>query len=140
MIRLSAIAAALVLAGAASPALANLALAQKHACTACHAVDKKVVGPAYADVAKKYANQKDIDLKMQEFFAVKLLGADAPSWMRRGIPFLEKGRDQVRPTITPATGTSNVMSKNCSSGFSGRLTLPAIRPFATFTVDLTVPS
>lgn len=59
MPRLPAIAAAVALAAAASPALANLALAQKHACTACHAVDKKVVGPAYADVAKKYAGQKD---------------------------------------------------------------------------------
>lgn len=59
MSRLSAVTAALVLAAAASPALANLALAQKHACTACHAVDKKVVGPAYAEVAKKYAGQKD---------------------------------------------------------------------------------
>ena len=44
----------------------------------------------------KRANQKDIDKKMQEFFAVKLQGADAPSWMVRGIPFLEKGRDQVK--------------------------------------------
>lgn len=59
MFRLSALAAALALSAAASPALANLALAQKHACTACHAVDKKIVGPAYADVAKKYAGQKD---------------------------------------------------------------------------------
>lgn len=59
MSRLSAAAAAIALAAAASPALANLALAQKHACTACHAVDKKLVGPAYADVAKKYASQKD---------------------------------------------------------------------------------
>ncbi len=44
----------------------------------------------------KRANQKDIDRKMQEFFAVKLLGAEPPSWMVRGIPFLEKGRDQVK--------------------------------------------
>lgn len=43
------------------PALANLALAGKHACTACHAVDKKLVGPSYADVAKKYAGQKDAE-------------------------------------------------------------------------------
>lgn len=41
------------------PAHANLALAQKNTCTACHAVDKKLVGPAYQDVAKKYAGQKD---------------------------------------------------------------------------------
>ena len=52
-------AAALVLAAASLPALANLALAQKNACTACHAVDKKLVGPSYQDVAKKYAGHKD---------------------------------------------------------------------------------
>lgn len=44
---------------AAPLAHANLPLAQKNACMACHAVDKKVVGPAYAEVAKKYAGQKD---------------------------------------------------------------------------------
>lgn len=44
-----------------SPALANLQLAQKNACTACHAVDKKLVGPAYAEVAKKYSGQKDAE-------------------------------------------------------------------------------
>ncbi len=44
---------------------------------------------------RKYANQKDIDRRMQEFFANKLLGAPAPEWMQRGIPFLERGRDQL---------------------------------------------
>ena len=39
----------------ASPAFANLDLAKKNACMACHAVDKKLVGPSYQDVAKKYA-------------------------------------------------------------------------------------
>ncbi len=41
------------------PAAANLQLAQKNNCMACHAVDKKVLGPAYQDVARKYAGQKD---------------------------------------------------------------------------------
>ncbi|MCP5286727.1 MAG: c-type cytochrome [Burkholderiaceae bacterium] len=59
MSRLSLAVAALALGAAATPAFANLALAQKNACMACHAVDKKLVGPAYADVAKKYAGQKD---------------------------------------------------------------------------------
>jgi cytochrome c len=59
MSRLSASVAALALAAAAAPAFANLALAQKHACTACHAADKKIVGPSYAEVAKKYSGQKD---------------------------------------------------------------------------------
>ncbi len=55
----------------------------------------------------KRANQKDIDQKMQDFFATKLLGAPPAPWMLRGIPFLEKGRDQVRPITTPAAGTSS---------------------------------
>ncbi len=38
----------------AAPAMASLELATKNACTACHAVDKKVVGPAYKEVAAKY--------------------------------------------------------------------------------------
>lgn len=43
----------------------------------------------------KRANQKDMDKKQQEFFASKLLGAPAPEWMTRGIPFLDKSRDQL---------------------------------------------
>ncbi len=42
-----------------TPAHANLALAQKNNCMACHGVDKKIVGPSYQDVAKKYAGNKD---------------------------------------------------------------------------------
>jgi dipeptidyl aminopeptidase/acylaminoacyl peptidase len=40
----------------------------------------------------KRANQKDIDLRMQQFFDHHLRGAPAPEWMRSGIPFVEKGR------------------------------------------------
>lgn len=40
-------------------ATASADLAKKHNCTACHQVDKKVVGPSYQDVAKKYKSQKD---------------------------------------------------------------------------------
>jgi len=58
------IAAALALA-AALPAQASEALAKKHACVACHVVKgAKTVGPAYADVAKKYAGQKDAEAKL----------------------------------------------------------------------------
>ncbi|PIQ51906.1 MAG: cytochrome C' [Comamonadaceae bacterium CG12_big_fil_rev_8_21_14_0_65_59_15] len=39
------------------PALADEALAKKKNCLACHAINKKVVGPAYKDVAAKYAGQ-----------------------------------------------------------------------------------
>ena len=44
---------------AATPALANQQLAQQKNCMACHAIDKKLVGPSYKDVAAKYAGQKD---------------------------------------------------------------------------------
>ena len=48
----------------AAPALADEALAKSKNCMACHAVDKKLVGPAYKDVAKKYAGQKDAEATM----------------------------------------------------------------------------
>lgn len=41
------------------PAWASKELAQKNACMACHAAERKLVGPAYQDVAKKYASEKD---------------------------------------------------------------------------------
>ena len=56
--------AALAISACAAPAFANLQLAQKNNCTACHAVDKKVVGPAYKDVAKKYAGDKGAEAKL----------------------------------------------------------------------------
>ena len=42
-----------------APAFADQALATSKNCMACHAADKKLVGPAFQDVAKKYAGQKD---------------------------------------------------------------------------------
>jgi cytochrome c len=47
-------------------AQADEALLKKHNCTACHQIDKKVVGPAYKEVAKKYKGQKDIAVKLAE--------------------------------------------------------------------------
>jgi cytochrome c len=58
--------AALGLAFAAAPAMASLELATKNACTACHAVDKKLVGPAYKDVAKKYAGNAKAEAMLEE--------------------------------------------------------------------------
>ncbi|MCX8087273.1 MAG: c-type cytochrome [Rhodocyclaceae bacterium] len=60
------IAAALIAAGAlvSTPALANLELAKKSNCMSCHQVDKKLVGPSYQDVAKKYAGDKDAVKKL----------------------------------------------------------------------------
>ena len=50
----------------AFPVMASEQLAKKHACFACHTVDKKVVGPAYKDVAKKYKGQKGIAVTLAE--------------------------------------------------------------------------
>ena len=52
-----------VLAGGAQ---AQEALAKKHNCFACHTVDKKVVGPAYQEVAAKYRGDKNAPEKLFE--------------------------------------------------------------------------
>ena len=49
---------------AAAPAWANADLAAKRNCLGCHAIDAKRVGPAYKDVAQKYAGQKDAVAKL----------------------------------------------------------------------------
>ena len=41
-----------------APAQADMALAQSRNCLSCHAIDKKVVGPAFKDIAARYANDK----------------------------------------------------------------------------------
>lgn len=58
--------AAAVAATLAAPAFANQDLANKKSCMACHATDKKLVGPAFKDVAAKYAGQKDAAAKLAE--------------------------------------------------------------------------
>ena len=40
-------------------AMASEDLAKKNMCLACHAVDKKLVGPAFKDVSAKYKGKKD---------------------------------------------------------------------------------
>ena len=53
-----------VIALVSAPAFANKELASQKACMACHAIDKKLVGPAYQDIAKKYAGQKDAEANL----------------------------------------------------------------------------
>jgi len=61
------LALATIVAAAVTPAaFANPALAEKKNCLACHQVDKKLVGPAYKEVAAKYAGQKDAAAKLAE--------------------------------------------------------------------------
>lgn len=56
-------AAALLVAGQASAA-DETALATSKGCLACHSADKKVVGPAYKEVAKKYKGDKGAEAKL----------------------------------------------------------------------------
>ena len=61
---------------AAVPAMADQALATAKNCMACHAIDKKLVGPSYKDVAAKYAGQKDAVDKL----ATKIIKGGAGVW------------------------------------------------------------
>jgi hypothetical protein len=47
------------------------------------------------------ANQKDIAMKMEQFFDAKLKGKEPPEWMVKGIPAKDKGKDQVKKVIQP---------------------------------------
>ncbi|GAB3650314.1 c-type cytochrome [Ramlibacter alkalitolerans] len=64
------------LAAMSAPALADQALATAKNCMACHAIDKKLVGPAYKEVAAKYAGQKDAVDKL----AAKIMKGGAGVW------------------------------------------------------------
>ncbi|ANY62046.1 c-type cytochrome [Comamonas aquatica] len=60
----------------AAPALADQALATAKNCMACHAVEKKLVGPSYKDVANKYAGQGDAVNKL----AAKIVKGGSGVW------------------------------------------------------------
>lgn len=64
------------LAAIAGPALADMKLAQDKNCLACHALDKKVLGPSFQEVATKYAGQKDAVDKL----AVKVQKGSSGVW------------------------------------------------------------
>jgi cytochrome c len=64
MKRLALILGASAVAAAAAPAWSSPELAKKHACFACHAVDKKLVGPSYKDVAGKYRGDKGAEARL----------------------------------------------------------------------------
>lgn len=60
----------------AAPAFADQALATKKNCMACHAVDKKLVGPAYKEVAAKYKSDKAATDKL----ATKIIKGGSGAW------------------------------------------------------------
>src|SRR5512145_103673 len=67
---------ALIAATASVSAMADLALATQKNCMACHALDKKLVGPAYKEVAAKYSSDKTAVDKL----AVKIMKGGSGVW------------------------------------------------------------
>jgi cytochrome c len=73
---LSVLALLLSLAGVATPAAADLALATSKNCMSCHAVDRKVLGPSFKDVAAKYKDNKGA----ADLLATKIIKGGAGVW------------------------------------------------------------
>ena len=83
---------ALFAAVAVTPTFANQELAQKKNCLACHAMDKKLVGPAYKDVAAKYAGQKDAVAKLSE----KIQKGGVGAWGQIPMPANQVTADEAK--------------------------------------------
>jgi cytochrome c551/c552 len=60
------VAAGLMVAGSAM-ATDMPPLAKKNNCTNCHAIDRRVVGPAWADVSKKYKGAADFEFSGKKY-------------------------------------------------------------------------
>ncbi|MCZ8236713.1 MAG: c-type cytochrome [Inhella sp.] len=65
-----------------APAWADMALAQKKNCMACHAVDRKIVGPSFKEVATKYAKDK----KAEALLAEKIVKGGKGVWGEMAMP------------------------------------------------------
>lgn len=61
---------------AASDDVKAMTLAKQNACLGCHAIDKKIVGPSFQSVAKKYANDPGATV----FLKNKILKGGSGSW------------------------------------------------------------
>lgn len=64
------------MAAISAPAMADEALAKSKNCMACHATDKKLVGPAYKEVAAKYAG----NAKAADMLATKIIKGGSGVW------------------------------------------------------------
>jgi cytochrome c len=88
--------AALATVTLSSPAFANAELAQKKNCMACHAVDKKLVGPSFKDIAAKYAGQKDAVAKLSE----KVIKGGSGAWGQIPMPANAVTPDEAKTLVT----------------------------------------
>jgi len=76
---------ALAVSSSIGDALGSEDLARKYGCLACHAIDKKVVGPAYKDIAAKYRNDPAAEAKLSE----KLQTGGAGNWGEAFMPSMQ---------------------------------------------------
>jgi cytochrome c len=92
--RVATFAAVAALAGAMSavPAAADEKLAKDKGCTACHAVGKKLVGPDYVEVAKKYKGDSDAPAKL----AASIAKGSAGKWGQIPMPPNKVSEDEAR--------------------------------------------
>ena len=76
--------AATMMIASAGPALADEALAKKSGCLECHSVDKKVIGPAYRDIAAKYRD----DARARQALIEKVKKGGKGNWIEitGGVP------------------------------------------------------
>jgi cytochrome c len=79
-----------------APAFANQELAQKKNCLACHSVDNKIVGPAYKDVAAKYAGDKTAVAKLAE----KIQKGGVGTWGQVPMPANQVTPDEAKTLAT----------------------------------------
>jgi cytochrome c len=70
-------------------------LADKHSCTACHMVDKKMVGPSFKDIAAKYKG----DSEAAKNLAVKLEKGSSGVWGNVPMPGMPHISEQDRATL-----------------------------------------
>jgi cytochrome c len=87
--------AALGLAVASGPVFAQAELAKQKNCLACHAVDKKLVGPAYKEVAAKYKGDKDAAAKL----AKKIREGGVGVWGQVPMPANPQVNDQEAASL-----------------------------------------
>jgi cytochrome c len=87
--------AALAAVTLSSSVFANAELAQKKNCMACHAVDKKLVGPAFKDIAAKYAGQKDAVAQLSE----KVIKGGSGAWGQIPMPANAVTPDEAKTLV-----------------------------------------
>ena len=87
--------AVLGLAVASGPVFAQAELAKQKNCLACHATDKKLVGPSYKDVAAKYKGDKDAAAKL----AKKIREGGVGVWGQVPMPANPQVNDQEAASL-----------------------------------------